>query len=64
MHRRDVPESRELVIGERGICDLAAVELDVLEQRAAERHNGRAGDLRRRDRGVDRRPAVDDVHEL
>ena len=39
VHRRDIANAGDLVVGERGIGDLAAVELHVFGQREAELHD-------------------------
>src|SRR5262245_6555070 len=63
-HFRHVEETRNLVIRERGIRDLAGVEMHLFEHRETELHERRAGNLRFDDPRIDGRAAVDDVDQL
>ena len=47
-------ETRDLVVGERGVGDLAAVDVHLLEHGEAEMHQRRAGNLRLDDLRIDR----------
>ncbi len=56
-------DAGDLIVGERSIGHLAAVEVHLLEQREAELHQRGAGNLRLHDLRIDRIAAVDHVDQ-
>src|SRR5215813_5927551 len=60
----EVADAGDLVIRQRSVGDLPAVEVHLLEHREAEVHQGRARDLRLHELRIDWRTAVNDVDEL
>ena len=63
IHRRHVVDARNFVVGKRGIGDLPAVEIHLLEHGEAELHQRGAGKLRLHDLRIDWTAGVGDVDQ-
>ena len=61
--RRNIANTRDLVIGERRVGALAGVEIHALEQREAQLHHRRTGNLRLDNRRIHRPTDIDQVDQ-